>query len=493
MDRFILLWRFGFQFTDNDQVVVWLGAKDYSHGVFHEPCFYGQNYNYMLESFLAAPFLRLGLPCWRLLPLVTSALALAPYLALAFCFLRRDLLVACVFVALPLLLPPQFGMLTTMPRGFVTGLCFLALFPLIDRLASWRMRFLAAGLAGGLALVINPNAAPAVAALVLLMLLRGPLWKEGWVYPLLGALPVLILNYLVSIYYTSHPAIHELHPGMMVFQPGLLLDGLRHLDRHFAWLCPVCWSHGSFVLVLLVGLAVVLAGWRRWPEAGALLAGTAILVAALGFPKIHDGNESVGYAYSRMFLAAPLLLGIGFSFCAGLVGRQKPALVALLLVCAGVIMFKAATLDATVLRETAHQPPPISLRRVADVRQKCATIREVCRSNIDLLVALPPTYCSYEDAHFYCLGGEAMFPDYPPTLIYGYERRGWRSEAEMPAAKSDILFIGGGRRGWQQVARLDPGISEVGQGELVLHRVHNADALPLRDLLQKLKPVMQSN
>src|SRR5580658_11307929 len=121
-DRLLLLVRFGFQYTDNDQVVFWMGARDYAHGVFHEPCLYGQNYNYMLESFLAAPFFRLGIPCWYLLPVVTSALALAPFLALAFCFLKRDLLAACVFLALPILLPPQFGMLTTMSRGFVTGL-----------------------------------------------------------------------------------------------------------------------------------------------------------------------------------------------------------------------------------------------------------------------------------------------------------------------------------------------------------------------------------
>src|SRR5580658_3392143 len=95
IDRLDILCRFGFQFTDNDQVVFWMGTRDYAHLVFHEPCLYGQNYNFMLESLLAAPFFRLGIPCQYLLPMVTSALAVAPYLALAFGFLKRDLLVAC--------------------------------------------------------------------------------------------------------------------------------------------------------------------------------------------------------------------------------------------------------------------------------------------------------------------------------------------------------------------------------------------------------------
>jgi len=488
-----MLWRFGFQYTDNDQVVFWMGARDYSQGSFHEPCLYGQNYNYMLESLLAAQFFRLGIPCWYLLPVVTSALALAPYLALAFCFLKRDLLAACVFVALPILLPPQFGMLTTMSRGFVTGLCFLALFPLIDRLKSLPGRFLAAGLAGGMAVIMNPNAAPAAAALILAMQLRDPLWPGAWIYPALGAVPCLALNYLVSIYYASHLPIHELSRGLMVFQPDLWLDGIQHLDRYFAWLCPVFWTHGSFVLILLLALAAVLASHRRWPEAGALLVGVAILVAALGFPKIRDGDETVGYCYSRMLLAAPLLLGIGFSFCAGLIGNQKPALVALLLVCAGALLVRTGTLDAAIQKETAAGPPPISLRLVGEVRRQCADIQALCRSNIELVVALPPLHCSYADASFYCVAGEMMFPDYPRTLIYGFDRRAWRSEAELATVSSNILFIGGGRRGWQQVARDVRGVSEDGDGDLVLHRVHNADSLPLRDLLRKLRPVLQSD
>ena len=491
VDRLGLLWRFGFKYTDNDQVVFWLGAKDYARGIFHEPCFYGQNYNYMLESFLAAPFFRLGLPCWYLFPVVTSALALAPYVALGLCFRKRDLLAACVFVALPLLLPPEFGMLTTMSRGFITGLCFLSLFPLLDRLQSERVRFLAAGMAGGLAASMNPNAMPAVAAMILVMQLRDPLRAVVWIYPLLGAVPFLALNYLVSLYYASHPPMHAMSAGMMFFQPEMLLDGMEHLDRHFAWLCPLFWRHGSFVLILLLAPAAFLAVRRRWPEACALLAGVVIMLAALGMQKAHDGNLSVGYAYGRMFLAAPLLLGIGFSFCSGLMGDQKTELVALLLVCAGATLVKAVTLGVAVQTATTPGPPPIAVRRVEEARQECAVIDALCRGKIELVVTLPPLHCSYADAAFDCMAGEVMFPDYPRTLIYGFDRRAWRSETELATVSTNILFIGGGRRGWQEVARHDHGISEVGDGKLVLHQVRNTDALPLRELLRELKPVME--
>jgi hypothetical protein len=493
VDRFGLLWRFGFPFTDNDQVLFWMVTRDYAHGIFHEPFLYGQNYNGTLEPLLAAPFFRLGLPCWYLLPAVTSALALAPYLALAFSFRKRNLPAACVFLALPLLLPPQFAMVTTQPHGLVTGLCCLALFPWIDRIESQRLRLLAAGLAGGLAATMNPNAAPAVAALILAMQFHDPRKAEVWVYPLLGALPFLLLRYLASIYYASHQPMHGMSAGMLVFRPDVFVDGIEHLDRHFAWLCPLFWTHGSFVLLLLLALAAILAGQRRWPEVGALLAAVALMAAALGMPKTHDGDPSVSYAYSRMFLAAPLLLGIGFSFCSSLMEKPKPALVALLLVCAGATLVKAATLGAIVLNEAVPRPPPIALRRVQEVRQECAALNALCRDNIELIVALPPLHCSYADASFDCVAGEMMFPDYPRTLIYGFDRRAWRTETELATVSANILFIGGGRRGWQQAARDRPDISEVGDGKLVLHRMRNTEKLPLGKLLRALKPVMQSD
>jgi len=57
-------------------------------------------------------------------PWSRSVLALAPYLGVGFYFLKRDLLAASVFCHDPDTSPARIRMLTTMPRGFVTGLCF---------------------------------------------------------------------------------------------------------------------------------------------------------------------------------------------------------------------------------------------------------------------------------------------------------------------------------------------------------------------------------
>ena len=55
--KLYILEKFGFKYTDSDQSIMWLGAKDYSNGIFHEPRFYGQDYNTMLESLFSVPFL----------------------------------------------------------------------------------------------------------------------------------------------------------------------------------------------------------------------------------------------------------------------------------------------------------------------------------------------------------------------------------------------------------------------------------------------------
>ncbi|MGP8198773.1 MAG: hypothetical protein ACLQU4_04650 [Limisphaerales bacterium] len=487
IDRLHLLMRVGFVFTDSDQVIFWAGGRDYSHGIFHEPCVYGQNYNYMLESLLAAPFLRLGIAPWLAFPVVTSLLALAPYLAFAFYYRRHDLAAACAFAAIPVLLPTEFGMLTTASRGLVTGLFLVTLFPFIYSLKRSALSFLLAGSIAGLAFVLNPNSLPVFMVLVLAIQLHHARSWRAWLYPILGVMPFVALNNLVAIYYAKHTPIHALSPAMLVFHPEILGRSLKHLDSHFAWLCPVFWPCGFLALPLLVTIMVLLAGKRRLPEAVALLACGVLILHSLGLPKIEDGSNWVSYASSRMFLAVPLLLGIAFSFCSDLIKKPRAFSCWLLLVSIAVFSVKLSTIGASLQRQEAAPLPVVELRRIDEIGRVCARIDALCRNKADLIVALPPINCTYADASFYCLAGEMMFPDYPRTLIYGFERRSWRAEMEGTNVSPNILFIGGSRLGWQLAA--GPDITDCGDEKTVIHLVHNANALTLPQLVRKLKPV----
>jgi hypothetical protein len=65
-------------YVDSDQPFMWAGAIDYSKGIFHEPRFYGQNYNSFFEGLVAVPFIWFGLPVYKALPIATQCIFLFP-------------------------------------------------------------------------------------------------------------------------------------------------------------------------------------------------------------------------------------------------------------------------------------------------------------------------------------------------------------------------------------------------------------------------------
>jgi hypothetical protein len=81
---------------------MWLGAKDYSNGIFHEPRFYGQDYNTMLESLFSVPFLLLGFKVQLVLPLITSILTLFPFIIISFfTFVKKSNFAALFMLCIP--------------------------------------------------------------------------------------------------------------------------------------------------------------------------------------------------------------------------------------------------------------------------------------------------------------------------------------------------------------------------------------------------------
>lgn len=77
LSAFLILRTFAFSYfsgnyTDSDQCVIWQIAADFAQFDFRTPFYYGQHYSSGLEAWLAAPFIWLGLPVYRAVPLVTA-------------------------------------------------------------------------------------------------------------------------------------------------------------------------------------------------------------------------------------------------------------------------------------------------------------------------------------------------------------------------------------------------------------------------------------
>lgn len=158
VDRFGLIYLFASRYVSTDDSVMWHAAVDFAHARFHGPYFYGQSYGPMLEALVAAPLVRTGIPLNILMPGVTSLLALLPYWSFALWFHRQGRgLAAMVVAALPVLMPVEFGLMTTMCRGFITGAAVLALLPWASNIADPNRRSLAIGCIVSIAWFVNPN------------------------------------------------------------------------------------------------------------------------------------------------------------------------------------------------------------------------------------------------------------------------------------------------------------------------------------------------
>lgn len=310
IDRAITLFYFGFVSTDVDQLVMWNGAVDYSKGIFHEPFFYGQPYNYMLESLLAVPLLFVNVPVYKALPVATSFISILPFIALALIFLKKQKYFWVYFcLAVPILLPLQYNFLTTIPRGFVqahffTPLLFIPLFN-PERNKSITLLFIAAAIC----FIVNQSS----------ILIVFPVLVYVWTYHIkstsfylkaLWLIPFFLIDFLFKYFYKIYPerVLHNIG--------GIRLDGQTFIDslnnpNLFENLLPFTRSGGLFYPLIFVILAI--AAYRKAMKRELLFILSIIFVILVSFaiPKVQGAypieNAGIFFSASRFYLLLPLL------------------------------------------------------------------------------------------------------------------------------------------------------------------------------------------
>ena len=237
VDRAFLIGLFGGQYVSTDDAIMWAGAVDYAYGIFHWPYYYGQDYGPMLEALVAAPFVRLGVPLRWAMPAVSSCLALLPYWSFALWNHKHGRVWAALAFALtPLLLPVEFGMITTIPRGFVTGLAPLAFLPWIYGLTHTWIRSLLTGSIIAVAWAINPNSLIFSCAYGIWFVLSRPEVIKSVAAICLGALPPFYLHVLAKSWCNDHSdaIIHRLSVDIWHFDPQATWNSLCHLGDHLS-------------------------------------------------------------------------------------------------------------------------------------------------------------------------------------------------------------------------------------------------------------------
>lgn len=471
-------------YASDDLTVVWMAARDYANGIFHEPFFYGQDYGVMLEALLAAPFVHFGTDPIVAVPVVMAFLAMIPYWSFAFFqYLHSKPVAATLIAVIPILLPVEHGLQFTN----LNGLAILAFYPWVAgmKISVQRSALLGAVLAA--AAFVNMNTLVAVAAFGTFFLFNHAKDRFQWLWAGCGALPVLMFWWWSMHFYAirSEHLVHTVFDWRMVFHPELIPEALARLDAHFAWLCPLWWPNGHLVLWLLGAVMVALFRLGKKSAAWAILAALLTIFFSFGFAKIHDGTSSILFPLSRMYLAVPLLLGWALTLLEPY-GRVRPYLVPIMGV-ASVVTFSLRYEQASSVWTKALANPdgaPIHMKKISNVRLECKTLMRYAKetsAEVVVLVRNPDV----GEAFFMNMGCPVCEPDLPPTYMPDGDRRAWRVREESRMRRRQILVVGGDPVIWAKAMNGSFDVQEISTGKPLVHKVIGAE-LPVDSLMRRL-------
>lgn len=439
LDRFIHLHLFSFQYVDSDQTILWLGAVEMLQGHFHEPAFYGQAYNTMFEGLLAVPLLALGTPVYKALPIITALLAVLPFVLFAFLSKDKNRIAALTFLAIPLLLPVEYVLLTQLPRGFITGIFSASIavaFVLFNKEIKLK-HFVFSGFFGGVALVLSPNSVLLLLPVYLYVFIKSTKKLQVVFGMLGGVLLPLAWQLYVFWFYKTHPeySVHSIENNS--FSLDNFLNAISHLHELFYGLFPFLIFAGIGIIPALLFIAYRLNKKGETTFSIALVVTVLFVGFTLFFNKINDGTASIFFPYSRMFLALPLVVGIGLYFLLkGKAIKAKP-MYWFLGVTALAVTIKFASINDRIGWNLHNNSGYVKVFKIEELKQDYIQIQEIADSlNISLLIINEKN-----DALNY--GIMALSNSQLKTINLSYERKVWLVEKEMKSesnANKPFLF-----------------------------------------------------
>ena len=316
LSAFLILRAFAFSYfsgnyTDSDQCVMWQMAHDFAHFQFHTPFFYGQLYSSGLEAWLAAPFIWLGLPVYRAVPLVTALMSTLPWIWMAQLSIKKHAhhKNATALLLLSLLFPVSWLQTTYISRGFMQSIFLISL----------ATRFLKK----------NPISASFGLVLVSWGLLQN---TNG-----LLLLPAVMPHWINQMPTRNRTRIQWILPGVLTSAALVFLyrsiaqtnpDWMIHstIQLSFSWTDFVAniirfntlLQHSYPSLPLLGALFIGGITWiffqPKTIQERLAFWGTLILpLVVFGLSKISDGTENIYFGYGRFFLAIPFAWGFLWS------------------------------------------------------------------------------------------------------------------------------------------------------------------------------------
>lgn len=359
--------------------------QDYSKGIFHEPFFYGQDYNFPLEVYGALLPYWLGMPANIALPLVTVLFTYTPFMIIATqCYKRQQFISAVVMVFVLNCMSIQYDLIVSISRGFVQGIftASLALL-LLKNIQPWKLGLI--GFLLGMGFFINPN------SLFLSICILFILWDENKhsirsrqvLVLFLGLIISFVINYQMNLFYVVNPNFN-LHFKEPMRYDISDIKRLFALDAHWVGLTPFIWHFAS--LLLLIWLVAIFYFVRIKQKSYVVFTSLLFLLILVSLPlsKCGDGTVSFLFPYSRFYLTIPIVLALLLTRLNGiyLMHKHLPVLfwMSILFIACGYTVYKVVTLPSHLKKQfsiDAH----IQIIKVSELKKKCSSLQQNMRKH----------------------------------------------------------------------------------------------------------------
>lgn len=434
--RWQVLEQFAFKYTDSDQAIMWNAAVEFSHGFFHEPKFWGQDYNSMLEGLLAVPLILMSIPTYKALPIITSLLTLFPFFLVSIlCLVKKLNPQAVLVLTIPLLLPLEYDFLTCLSRGFVTGIFVSSLgwIAVFYKEKSWGA--FCFGFFTVFGYLLNPNALLLSFPLFIYLFLENKKQKSFYVFLSGGVLLGSILLILSNNFYKTHPNYSTMPVPSFKFRPELFSYFFQDPNSFLNTVTPLFWTAGISLFLIIALFAVVIYKSKNATLAFAIGLFLLCLFASFGLEKVYNGTNSIFFSSARMFLVVPVAIGFFVPFL-----NFKSKLLPPVFLSVAIIFFVnknnllPAAIESHIDGKREHIITVAPIQNVIGVCQKINYYSQ--KYATDLVVVSGHGYYDFID-----FGCTTCVDSFPKTLRPGFERRTWRLLEDKDLVYPNILIV----------------------------------------------------
>lgn len=437
VNKLLVFFLFSTQYIDQDQTTMWLALVEMANGNFHEPCFWGQSYNTMLESFLAVPLYHIGIKPVYSVTFVTLVMASFPFLyGSRLIFKHKDQRLGIILLFLPLITTVDYDLITGMPRGWVTGQ-FIASFGFWSFVHPERkIGWLLFGFSAALGIWLNPNSVFISFIIGYYLFFENKAKFQFYFLIFLGTILPVFWVIFSRLFYINNPEYTMHPPPSLGFSFPLIIDTLPRLDVYFGFVAPFIRLLGWISLILIpVGSAILFRNNRRRDSLLLIFLFMGIL-ASLSMEKTADAFGTIFFSGSRFFIGYPFILAFVLFSLVKINKIQFNMNVVLLLVFSMSIAKSSKLFYRYGSIELVGKKHWVSVDHISAIENSCREIKNISDEYYISLIVFrndPEQLLSY--------GCPCLIDDFPLTVFTWYERRTWVLQELDTVIHSNILLV----------------------------------------------------